>query len=180
MTRQDKLLLVAIIGILALVAVHALISMDFVKGGRKVITRVELKNLDPANNGINIEVTQPWYNPKRELSFNVKEPDERSFDRFDVTRCMLQCAQELTEHDFDRIYLCNKGDRLYYIKADDFKQLGQQYKNGETLNTLTLYVKIPQVTYTLNDSIAVPPHEGLLGSISDAQDWNTMMSNLLR
>ena len=90
MTRQDKLLLVAIIGILALVAVHALISMDFVKGGRKVITRVELKNLDPANNGINIEVTQPWYNPKRELSFNVKEPDERSFDRFDVRGAAAQ------------------------------------------------------------------------------------------
>ena len=72
------------------------------------------------------------------------------------------------------------GDRLYYINADDFKQLGQQYKNGETLNTLSLYVRLPQVTYTLNDSLAFPVHEGMLSSISDAQDWNTMMSNLLR
>ena len=55
-----------------------------------------------------------------------------------------------------------------------------QYKNGETLNTLSLYVKLPQVTYTLNDSLAFPVHEGMLSSISDAQDWNTMMSNLLR
>ena len=165
---------------LALVAAHAFLSVDVVKGGRTVISRVELKNLDPANNGINIEVVQPWYNPMKELSFNVGESDERNFDRFDVTRCLLQCAQQLGERDFSRIYLCNKGDRLYYINAADFKQLGEQYKTGETLNTLSLYVKLPQVTYTLNDSLAFPAHGGMLSSISDAQDWNTMMSNLLR
>ena len=180
MTRKDKFLLLAIIAVLALVAVHVFLSVDFVKGGKTVISRVELKNLDPANNGINIEVVQPWYNPKKELSFNVGEADERNFDRFDVTRCLLQCAQELGDHDFNRIYLCNKGDRLYYINADDFKQLGEQYKTGQTLNTLSLYVKLPQVTYTLNDSVAFPPHNGMLSSIEDAQDWNTMMSNLLR
>ena len=180
MTRKDKFLLLAIIAVLALVAVHVFLSVDFVKGGKTVISRVELKNLDPANNGINIEVVQPWYNPKKELSFNVGEADERNFDRFDVTRCLLQCAQELGDHDFNRIYLCNKGDRLYYINADDFKQLGEQYKTGQTLNTLSLYVKLPQVTYTLNDSVAFPPHDGMLSNIEDAQDWNTMMSNLLR
>jgi len=180
MTRNDKLLLLAVIAVLALVAAHAILSMDVVRHGRKVISRVELKDLDPANNGINIDVTEPWYNPDKVLAFNVEEPDERDFDRFDVTRCLLQCAQQLTERDFSRIYLCNKGDRMYYINAEDFKQLGTQYKTGETLNTLTLYVKLPQVTYTLNDSVAFPPHEGLLGSVEDAQDWNTMMSNLLR
>ena len=180
MTRKDKFLLLAIIIVLALVGIHAMLSVDFVKTGRKVISRVELKDLDPANNGINIEVRQPWYNPHKELTFNVGEPDERDFDRFDVTRCLLQCAQQLGNHDFTRIYLCNKNDRLYYIKAEDFKQLGEQYKTGQTLNTLSLYVKLPQVTYTLNDSVAFPAHEGMLSSISDAQDWNTMMSNLLR
>lgn len=173
-------MLLAVLAVLALVAAHALLSVDVVKGGRKVVSRVELKNLDPANNGINIEVTQPWFNPKKELSFNVGKPDERNFDRFDVTRCLLQCAQELGEHDFSRIFLCNKGDRLYYINAEDFKRLGEQYKNGETLNTLSLYVKLPQVTYTLNDSLAFPAHDGMLSSIADAQDWNTMMSNMLR
>lgn len=180
MTRKDKLLILAIVGVLALVAAHAFLSVDFVKGGKTVISRVELKNLDPANNGINIEVVKPWYNPKKELSFNVGEADERNFDRFDVTRCLLQCAQQLGEYDFSRIYLCNKHDRLYYINAADFKQLGEQYKTGETLNTLSLYVKLPQVTYTLNDSLAFPQHGGMLSSIADAQDWNTMMSNLLR
>ncbi|MBR4829711.1 MAG: hypothetical protein IKZ92_07920 [Muribaculaceae bacterium] len=180
MTRKDKFLLLAIIIVLALVVAHTMLSINFVKNGKTIISRVELKNLDPANNGINIEVCQPWYNPGKELTFNVGEPDERDFDRFDVTRCLLQCAQELEERDFSRIYLCNKNNRLYYINASDFKQLGEQYKNGETLNTLSLYVKLPQVTYTLNDSLAFPTHEGMLSSVSDAQDWNTMMSNLLR
>ena len=180
MTRKDKFLLLAIVVVLALVAAHAFLSVDAVKGGRKVISRIELKNLDPANNGINIEVRQPWYNPLKELTFNVGKADERSFDRFDVTRCLLQCAQELGDRDYSRIYLCNKGDRLYYINADDFRQLGEQYKNGQTLNTLSLYVKLPQVTYTLNDSLAFPAHGGILHSVAEAQDWNTMMSNLLR
>ena len=180
MTRKDKFLLILIVLVLALVVGHVMLSMDVVKHGRKVISRVELKNLDPANNGINIEVYEPWYNPDKVLSFNIMEPDERDFDRFDVTRCLLQCAQQLGERDFSRIYLCNKNDRLYYINAEDFKRLGEQYKNGETLNTLSLYVKLPQVTYTLNDSLAFPAHGGMLSSISDAQDWNTMMSNLLR
>ena len=180
MTRKDKLLLLAIVAVLALVITHAFISMNVVKSGKKVISRVELKNLDPANNGINIEVMQPWYNPNKELSFNVGDPDERNFDRFDVTRCLLQCAQQLGNREFSRIYLCNKGDRLYYINESDFKQLGELYKTGETLNTLSLYVKLPQVTYTLNDSLAFPDHGGILRSVADAQDWNTMMSNLLR
>ena len=178
MTRKDKFLLLAIVVVLALVAAHAFLSVDAVKGGRKVISRIELKNLDPANNGINIEVRQPWYNPLKELTFNVGKADERSFDRFDVTRCLLQCAQELGDRDYSRIYLCNKGDRLYYINADDFRQLGEQYKNGQTLNTLSLYVQLPPVT--LNDSLAFPAHGGILHSVADAQDWNTMMSNLLR
>ena len=72
MTRNDKLLLLAIIAVLALVAAHAFLSVDFVKGGKKVISRVELKNLDPANNGINIEVKEPWFNPNKELSFKLR------------------------------------------------------------------------------------------------------------
>ena len=180
MTRKDKLLLLAIIAVLVLVGAHAFFSMGVVKTGRKVISRVELKNLDPANKGINIEVTEPWFNPHKVLSFNVLEPDERNFDRFDVTRCLLQCAQHLADRDFERIYLCNKGTRLYYIPAADFKKLGEKYQTGSTLNTVSLYVEIPQVTYTLNDSVAFPDHTGVLSSISDAQDWNTMMSNLLR
>ena len=51
MTRKDKLLLLAVIAVLALVAAHALLSVDVVRHGRNVISRVELKNLDPANNG---------------------------------------------------------------------------------------------------------------------------------
>ena len=181
MTRKDKWLLIAIVAVVALVVGHAMLSRDVVRHGRKVISRVELKNLDPANDGINIEVTQPWYNPNNVLAFNVGKPvDGRGFDRFDVTRCLLQCAQALGDRDFSRIYLCNDGTRLYYIEAQDFKQLGEQYKGGETLNTLSLYVKLPQVTRTLNDSVAFPPHSGMLSSIEDAQDWNTMMSNLLR
>ena len=180
MTRKDKILAIAIVAVFALVGVHAFLSMDFVKGGRTVISRVELKNLDPANDGINIEVTQPWINTHHELAFNVGKPvNDRSFDRFDVTRCLLQCAQALGDRDFSRIYLCNDGNRLYYINAEDFKQLGEQY-NGEALNTLSLYVKLPQVAFTLNDSAAFQPNDGVLHSIADAQDWNTMMSNLLR
>ena len=38
MTRNDKLLILAIIAVLALVAAHAFVSVDAVRGGRKVIS----------------------------------------------------------------------------------------------------------------------------------------------
>lgn len=178
---KSKFFLIVLMAVITALGIREFVSLDYFRHGRKVISRTELKNLDPANDGINIEVTQPWFNLAGELAFNVREPNkDRDFDRFDVTRCLLQCAQALKDRDFTRIYLCNDGDRLYFIGADDFKQLGELYKNGETLNTLSLYVKLPQVTYTLNDSIAFPAHGGALSSIADAQDWNTMMSNLMR
>lgn len=178
---KSKFFLIVLLAIVAALGIREVISWDCLRHGRKVISRVELKNLDPANDGINIEVTQPWFNSNNELAFNVREPlDDRDFDRFDVTRCLLQCAQALKDREFSRIYLCNDGDRLYYIEANDFKQLGEKYKSGDNMNTLSLYVKLPQVTYTLNDSLAFPAHEGALSSIADAQDWNTMMSNLMR
>ena len=58
MTKRDKLLILAIIAVVALVAAHIFLSVDC-QGGKSVISRVELKMLDPANNGINIAVTAP-------------------------------------------------------------------------------------------------------------------------
>ena len=46
MTKRDKLLILAIIAVVALVAAHAFLSVDFVKAGKSVISRVELKNLE--------------------------------------------------------------------------------------------------------------------------------------
>jgi|GEM_PF-1039413 len=178
---EDKYVRYASVIILALVAASAFVTIDKARHGRTVISRLELKNLDPANAGINIEVTQPWINSDSVLMFDVRKPldDDRDFDRFDVTRCLLQCAQALTDRNFSRIYLCNDGNRLYYITGDDFKQLGQRYKTGDNLNTLGLYVELPRMAHTLNDSVAFPQHTGLLSSIADAQDWNTMMNNLM-
>ena len=176
-----KIILLGVVSALAVCIATAVFTLDVVKGGRSVISRVELKDLDPANAGINIEVTRPWIGSGKELSFNVGEPDEdRNFNRFDVSRCLFQCAQALAERDFSCIYLCNKGSRLYYIPVEDFKQLGRDYRIDDNLNTLALYTRLPQITRTLNDSIAFPANDGVLGSVSDLGDWNTMMSNLLR
>jgi len=180
MTEYKYLRYLAVIAV-ALIAAGAYVSIDRVRHGSTVISRLDLKNMDPANKGINIQVTQPWYNPDSVLNFNVGKPvDDRDFDRFDVTRCLLQCAQALQERGISRVYLCNDGNRLYYIPGEDFKRLGRSYKIGDNLNTLGLYVELPRMTYTLNDSAAFPQNTGLLSAIGDAQDWNTMMNNLLR
>jgi len=166
--------------VLTLVAAGGFVTVEKARHGRTVISRLDLKNMDPANAGINIQVSQPWINPDSVLMFDVRKPlEDRDFDRFDVTRCLLQCARQLGDRGFSRIYLCNDGNRLYYINSDDFKRLGRDYKIGDNLNTLGLYVELPRVTHTLNDSLAFPPNTGLLGTIGDAQDWNTMMSNLM-
>ena len=181
MIRKEKLIFWGAALAVAAIVAYAFFSLNLVKGGRSVISSVELKDMDPANAGINIEVTRPWIGSGKELSFNVGEPDEeRDFNRIDLSRCLFQCAQALSERDFSRIYLCNKGSRLYYIPAEDFKRLGRDYRIDDSMNTLALYTRLPQITRTLNDSIAFPANDGVLGSVSDLSDWNTMMSNLLR
>ena len=42
MTRKDKLILLAIIAVLALVAAHAFVSVDAVRGGRKVVDGISV------------------------------------------------------------------------------------------------------------------------------------------
>lgn len=171
----------AVVIAVALLAAQAYVSVDVMRHGRTVISRLQLKDLDPANEGINIEVTEPWLNGDSVVVFNVGKPKaERDFNRWDVMRCLLQCSQQLLSRDFSRIYLASDGTRLYYIEANDFKRLGENYQAGDNLNTLSLCVELPRVTHTLNDSMAFPANTGLLGAIGDAQDWNTMMGHLMR
>ena len=166
---------------LAVVALAGLVWWGWhsVGQGRTVIDQERLTALDPDNAGINITVRRPWFSDSV-LVFDIGRAGERDFDRFDVTRCMFQCAQDLRQQPLRRIYLANNGQRLYYIGGDDFKQLGRDYRKGERLSNTLLATRIPTVTHTLNDSVAFPSNGCLLGTVNDADDWNTMMSTLLR
>ena len=146
--------------------------------GREIVGEERLTALDPANAGINIRVTQPWFNDTV-LVFDARTPGERDYDRFDLTRCLLQCAQDLASSNTSRIYLACDGRRVYYIDSKDFKRLGADYERGSTWNNTMLAARIPTVTYTLNDSLAFPSRDGLLQPLDNASDWNTMMSTLM-
>ncbi|MBQ4366879.1 MAG: hypothetical protein II786_02195 [Muribaculaceae bacterium] len=148
--------------------------------GRTVIGPNELKALDPGNEGINIVVSQPWFNDSV-LVFNIGKPSKNcDFDRLDATRCLLQCAQSLENHDYKRLYLANDWKRMYYINSDDVKSLGQRYRNGDTWNNALLYVELSESVHTLNDSIAFKHDDGLMRAINNLGNWNTMMGNLMR
>ena len=147
--------------------------------GRTVIGAEQLTALDPDNAGINIVVTQPWMCDTA-VVFDVRRPDEREFNRMDVTRCLMQCAQALKDKPLARVYLANNGQRLYYIKGSEFKQIGEQYGRDSSWDNAMLATRIPMATYTLNDSLAFAPHGGMLATIDNAEDWNTIMSQLLK
>lgn len=146
--------------------------------GREVIGAERLTALDPANAGINIRVVQPWLDDSV-MVLDVRHPDVRDFDRLDVTRCVLQCAQDLKNSHVKRIYLANDGCRMYYITGDDFRTLGADYRRGNRWNNTRLATRIPTVTHLLNDSLAFPCHDGMMQAVDNAADWNTMMSTLL-
>lgn len=150
-----------------------------VSPGRTIIDSERLTALDPDNAGINIAVRQPWLSDSV-LVFDIGRPTDRDFDRIDVTRCLLQCAQDLQDEPLSRVYLARNGRRLYYIAGDDFKRIGQDYHKGERWNNTVLATRIPTVTRTLNDSVAFPANDGILGAVNDADDWNSMMSTLLK
>ena len=146
--------------------------------GREIIGEERLTALDPANAGINIRVTKPWFTDSV-CVFDARTPGERDYDRFDLTRCLLQCAQDMQQDEVARVYLACDGRRVYFIKGSDFKKLGIDYKRGSTWNNTVLAARIPTVTYTLNDSLAFPARDGLLQPLDNASDWNTMMSTLM-
>ena len=146
--------------------------------GREIVGEERLTALDPSNAGINIRVTQPWLTDSV-LVFDARKPGERDYDRFDLTRCLLQCAQDLASSNVSRVYLACDGRRVYYINSSDFKKLGVDYERGSTWNNTMLAARIPTVTYTLNDSLAFPSRDGMLQPLDNASDWNTMMSNLM-
>lgn len=164
--------------IAAAVAVVAWVGWCRVAPGRMVIDGDRLTALDPANAGINIRVTQPWFNDTV-MVLDVRSPGQRDFDRFDVTRCLLQCAQDLKHSDAKRVYLANDGCRMYYISGDDFRKLGADYERGNRWNNTMLATRIPTVTHTLNDSLAFAVHDGIIQPLDNASDWNTMMSTLI-
>ena len=85
----------------------------------------------------------------------------------------------LQQSDAARVYLANRGNRVYYIAGNDFRNLGNHYKKGDDWNNAWVLTSIPAVTHTLNDSLAFAPTTGWLSTVDDATNWNTMMSNLL-
>lgn len=180
MTQGKQYIAMAVVVVSALAAAWMLNVSSLAWKGRPVVSRQRLSEIDPANTGMNVSVTQPWLH-SNVLVFNVDKPlPDRDYNRFDVMRCLLQSAQELQDRDFDRIYLANDGKRVYYITADDFKALGRDYNRDSDWNTLGLYTRLPQCTRTLNDSAAFYPNTGLLAGVANASDWNSMMGNLMK
>ena len=166
--------------LVAAVAVLGWLGWTRLAPGRTVIGAEQLVALDPDNAGINIVVTQPWL-CETALVFDVRRPGERDYDRLDVTRCLMQCAQHLkNDSTVCRVFLARDGQRLYYIEGHDFRQLGEEYRHGDRWNNTMLATRIPTMTHTLADSLAFEHHGGLLAAVDNAQDWNTLMSHLLK
>ena len=161
------------------VVVLAVTLVNACKRGQLVISKEQLVPLDPQNADINIEVTRPWLS--HDAVFNVKKPDDdHDFNRVDVMRVLLQCAQHLRDKQIDKLYLTNDGTRLYYLQGNYFKQLGSRYSKDDSWGNAKLCIEMPAHTYTLNDSTAFKPNDTFLGSIQDLTNWNEIMSALLK
>lgn len=161
------------------VVVLAVTVVNICKRGEIVISKEQLVALDPQNAGINIEVTRPWLS--HDAVFNVKKPDgDHDFNRVDVMRVLLQCAQHLRDKQIDKLYLANDGTRVYYLQGSYFKQLGSRYSKDDSWGNAKLCIEMPAHTYTLNDSTAFKPNDTFLGSIQDLTNWNEIMSALLK
>lgn len=166
-------LVVAVVGLLGWLAWNKIGS------GRTIIGTEELTALDPDNAGINIAVMQPWL-CDTVLVFDVRPPQERDYDRFDVARCLMQCAQRLkADSTISRVYLAESGRRLYYIGGDDFRSIGSKYDRNSRWGTTMLATTIPTVARTLNDSLAFEPNHGMLAPVNDAANLNTLVTRLM-
>jgi hypothetical protein len=90
------------------------------------VNRERMIEIDSRNEGINISICYESFDNKNKIIYNLSDiVSDKS--RTEVFRYILQSANELKEHDFERVIFAYNGDKRFYIEGEYFKQLGEEY-----------------------------------------------------
>lgn len=124
-------------------------------------------NADPRNKGVNVSVHFGKYINPSEIIFDLRDVSG-SNSPADITRILLQYAQELKEKKLDRVILAFRGTHKFQLKGEYFHALGEEYGTQNPAYTIRTF---PENVYELDGTAAFGTWTGgLLGVVGKQMD----------
>jgi hypothetical protein len=127
----------------------------------------EVLKADLRNKGVNVSVHFSKYINTSEIIFDLRDVSG-SNNPADITRILLQYAQQLKERQLDRVILAFRGNHKFQLKGAYFRTLGEEYGTQNPVYTMRTF---PENVYELGGTAAFGTWTGgLLGVVGKQFD----------
>lgn len=124
-------------------------------------------NADPRNKEVNVSVHFGKYINPSEIIFDLRDVSG-SNSPADITRILLQYAQEIKEKKLERVILAFRGTHKFQLKGLFFQTLGEEYETQNPVYTIRTF---PENVYELDGTPAFGTWTGgLLGVVGKQID----------
>jgi hypothetical protein len=130
----------------------------------------EVLDKDPRNKGVEVSVHYKTYVNPSVLVYDLRGISGTN-SRLDVTRVLLQFAEQVKDRKFERVELAFRGETKFLLEGDYFQELGREYNFQNpvyTMNHLPENLRRPDGTRAFGTWTG-----GLLGvSLKQMEDFN--------
>lgn len=130
----------------------------------------EVLDNDPRNKGVEVSVHYKTYVNPSVLVYDLRAVAGTN-SRLDVTRVLLQFAEQVKDRKFERVELSYRGETKFLLDGDYFQELGREYNFQNpvyTTNNMPENLRLPDGTRAYDTWTG-----GLLGvSLKQMQDFN--------
>jgi hypothetical protein len=127
----------------------------------------QVQQADPRNEGIRVFVHYKYFVNLNTLVYDLREVSGTS-SPMDVTRVLLQYAEQQKERSFTVVELSHRGNGKFLLQGDYFRKLGQEYGTQNPVYTLRT---LPENLYKSNGSHAFGTWTGgMLGVLGSQMD----------
>lgn len=130
----------------------------------------EVLDKDPRNKGVKVSVHYKTYVKQSVLVYDLRGVAGTN-SRLDVTRVLLQFAEQVKDRKFERVELAFRGETKFLLGGDYFQELGREYNYQNpvyTTNHMPENLRLPDGTRAYDTWTG-----GLLGvSLKQMQDFN--------
>lgn len=130
----------------------------------------EVLDKDPRNKGVEVSVHYKTYVHPSVLVYDLRDVAGTN-SRLDVTRVLLQFAEQVKDRKFERVELAFRGETKFLLGGDYFQELGREYNYQNpvyTTNHMPENLRLPDGTRAYDTWTG-----GLLGvSLKQMQDFN--------
>lgn len=159
-------------GLLTLLLLLVLIPLSVYGWNYLTLQRkmAEVLDEDPRNKGVEVSVHYKTYVNPSVLVYDLRAVAGTN-SRLDVTRVLLQFAEQVKDRKFERVELAFRGETKFLLDGDYFQELGREYNFQNpvyTTNHMPENLRLPDGTRAYDTWTG-----GLLGvSLKQMQDFN--------